>query len=119
MKHKAVFLFAMVLLGSSCSKEEATTPEYLEGKVLHVSCGGTVIQILSDRELGESWTDFLRENPEELENVVLASNVPLERQVEGTGLLFTYKPVEYFSGNNYCEIGGLPGKKIELLRLKP
>ncbi|MFT2011503.1 hypothetical protein ACMA1I_22725 [Pontibacter sp. 13R65] len=119
MKGSFVLLFLMAVLGSSCGKQETIALGYIEGKIIKATCGGTVIQVLSDRNIGETWPLPLQGQPETFHNVVLAGNVPQERQVEGDTLLFTYETVTHFSGNNYCEIGGLPRIKIEILRLKP
>ena len=106
-----------ILTAFSCEKDNNEQKCYA-GRVIQVSCGGTVIQLLSESKIiGETWENHFKSPSLRYENCVLAGNLPAEKQREGDTIHFSYKKVASFSEGNFCDIGGLPITKIEILKI--
>jgi hypothetical protein len=106
------FIFMALLFGTGCSEKEVS--EIVTARILKPTCGGTVMQIINATFKGEDWNFFVNLDgaldssnpPTTYENAVLVGNVPLNRQISGDTLKFSY--TQGLSGGNYCDIGGLP-----------
>lgn len=103
--------FAIMVL--SCDKENEF--EYCTGKLVEVTCGGSVVQFLgTDHIIGEEWNDIFSIPVLSYENCVLVGNLPIEKYEKGDTICFNYRIVEAFTSGNFCDIGGLPETKIEV-----
>ena len=64
---------AMPALSSTCNKSQKTG-EYLQGKVIRISCASYVVQVLNNNSIGEDgWKDQSNNNAQ-YDNVFAASN---------------------------------------------
>jgi hypothetical protein len=111
-----IFLEIAAIIGMSCENSEKTKPDYI-GKVILQSCGGTVMQLLDPKNYGESWTNHYTDPTYTYENCVLVGNLSPSIAVIDTIIGFDFKPVTFFSQGNFCDIGGLPNTKIEIVKL--
>ncbi|MEJ7780590.1 MAG: hypothetical protein WKF68_13490 [Daejeonella sp.] len=102
----------------SCDKEtsEALVSSCLKGKIIETTCGGTILQILSTKKVGVSWVNNFEPSAVSYDNSVLIGNVP-QGKSKGDTIYFEYKEVDHFSTGNFCDIGGLPKPKLEILAL--
>jgi len=112
------FLLILTLVLINCSREDkiAKEPDYV-GKVILVSCGGTVIQLLNSDTLGETWTNHFISPNLEYKNCVLVGNLNPSIAKSDTIFGLNFKFVDSFSSGIFCDIGGLPKTKIEIQEL--
>jgi hypothetical protein len=113
-----VFTIFGALILVNCKHEDSFTkePDYI-GKGIYISCGGTVVQFLNSDTLGETWTNpFISPNIE-FKNCVLVGNLSTSFARADTTFGFNFKFVNNFSKGNFCDIGGLPKTKIEIVDL--
>ncbi len=94
----------------SCEKNYAK--KCYDVKIIKISCGGTVVQFLSEEQIGETWKDASG-NSAIYQNSVLAGNIPTEKLKVGDVISLNFEKVASFSSGNFCDIGGLPSIKIE------
>jgi len=68
-------LAAMPAATFKCKKSSHTTPdEYLQGKVIRISCASFIVQVLNNDTIGEDgWKDMMNNNAQ-YNNVFNASN---------------------------------------------
>jgi hypothetical protein len=85
------------------------------GKILEITCGGTVIQFLESELIGENWVDNFSRPVLTYSNCVLAGNLPTSGFNKGDTISFLYKRVSAFQNDNFCDIGGLPHIKVEFI----
>lgn len=107
-----------ILISFTCEKDNSKTinGSCLKGEIIEVTCGGTVVQILSVKKIGENWGNYFQKPSVNYENSVLIGNVPQDK-IKGDTIYFNFKNVAQFSNGNFCDIGGLPDTKIEILNL--
>lgn len=104
------------IIAFSCNKENEF--ECSTGKIIEITCGGTVVQFLvKEQIIGEEWNDNFSTPVLSYENCVLVGNLPIESCEKGDTLYFSYRIVKAFTSGNFCDIGGLPGTKIEVSEL--
>lgn len=111
----------------SCSKEDlALNGQSVKAQVLYRSCAGTTLQwIETPTSKGQDWqwtTDptapASQTNPIKVyPNCVSAFDIPMEKQVVGDTLEFSYQEIKSPSGN-VCSLGGLPTLYISVKHLK-
>ena len=113
-----IVLLLLILTLINCSREDSIKkrPDFV-GKVIYLSCGGTVIQLLDSDTLGETWTNFFILPRIEYKNCVLVGNLNASFAKADTIFGLNFKFVDTFSKGNFCDIGGLPKTKIEILEL--
>lgn len=115
------------LLEGGCRRDRTSDEvmkEVVAARILRPTCAGTSMQLIDASFGGETWRcyvykdgEFDRLSPmETYENCVLVVNVPLERNVVGDTLLFTYTKGSI--PGNYCDLGGLPNQTISLETLR-
>lgn len=99
-----------------CSKnpEQNLNPTNFSGKIIEMTCGGTVIQFINtDSLIGETWLDFFGYNNIQYTNCVLNGDIgkPFKK---GDTVLFNFKKVTSLTGSGpFCDIGGLPQTIIQ------
>jgi hypothetical protein len=113
---KILLLLGLTILASFSCNEENETDCY-SGKIIEITCGGTVVQFLTDGTIGEEWINNFSFPALEYTNCVLVGNLSEENHEEGDVIYFDYKEVEVFTSGDFCDIGGLPNIKIEILEL--
>lgn len=119
---KSILPGLLILILVSCDTKEELDLKIIQdtdldisGRIIEDTCGGTVIQVLST-DIGEEWVNIFG-NSEKYKNAVL-SNLEINGDFELNQLVsFNFREVEYFEGF-YCDIGGLPDTKIEILDIK-
>lgn len=117
MKKLLMYLFIpffILLLNFSCNKNDNNSICY-QAKILKISCGGSVLQLLTEKKIGEEWHDF--DNNSIYQNCVLAGIIPSENKIVGDTINIEFNKVTTFSSGNFCDIGGLPSTKIEIKNL--
>lgn len=112
---KFLLLFNIIFLGFSCEKINEEDNCY-SVKILKSTCGGVVLEILSDKIIGVEWVDF-SENAKTYKNCVLVDKIEGLNKNTGDILTIDFKKVDNFKEGNFCDIGNLPSTKIEILNL--
>jgi len=73
MKKICILLAVLPFLSMKCIKN-AHNDQWLEGKVVRISCASFVVQVLNDKKIGEDgWKDIL-DDEKTYDDVVTASN---------------------------------------------
>lgn len=112
-KVKILLLFSIVLLGFSCEKiSEVDNCNTV--KVLKNTCGGVVLEILSDKIIGVEWVDF-SDNSKIYKNCVLVDKIEGLNKNEGDTIIIAFKKVDAFKEGDFCDLGNLTSIKIEIL----
>lgn len=106
----AIIVF-VCFLNFSCEKDNDAKQCY-SAKILKISCGGTVLQLLQENNLGEEWRDA--DDNTLYSNCVLAETIPSENKMPNNTIYIEFEKVNSFSTGNFCDIGGLPSTKIEI-----
>ena len=93
--------------------------EYISGKIIQITCGGTVVQLVDTNKIvGETWDNFFVTPIVSYSNCVLVGNLSSSNFNSGDTIYFNCKIVDFFSiGGPWCDIGGLPSIKIEITDL--
>ena len=115
--YSTIIFLILILPFLSCSSKDKIKeePDYV-AKVVCISCGGTVVQLLNSDSLGETWTNFFITPNKEYKNCILVnlnSSFAKTDSIFGLNLRF----VDYFSSGYFCDIGGLPKTKAEIQEL--
>ena len=105
----------VAILGAGCEKNEVS--KYSSGRIIEITCGGTIVQFLTDEIIGEEWNNHFSSPVLSYTNCVLVGNLSEESSEKGDTIYFNYERVESFSNSNFCDIGGLPEIKIEVSEL--
>lgn len=114
MKKLTISLFVSIfilLFGFGCEKNNSSN-HCIPAKVIKITCGGNVLQLLTEEQLGEEWKDF--ESGNFYKNCVLSSDIPSKNLVVGDTINVVVNRVISFSSGNFCDIGGLPSIKVEI-----
>lgn len=104
-------LIFVLLLNFGCEKSNNAKQCY-SAKILKISCGGIVLQLPEDNNIGEEWSNA--DDDTLYPNCVLAGALPSKGNVSGDTIYIEFKGVDTFSTGNFCDIGGLPPTKIEI-----
>ena len=128
MTMRCILLISWFLLVSSgCSKETLDAGgDYVKARVMYVSCGGTVLQLLDSTSItGTNWRWFRNltgpldasNSPQDYRHCITAFDIPSDRETISDTLEFTYKKL---SGppSPICTIGGLPNAYISVRQLR-
>ena len=105
---------ALFFLAFSCDKDDEI--DCYKGEIIEHTCGGTVVKFLGDEIVGEDWDNYFSSPVKSYTNCVLAGNIS-EDYEKGDTIYFSYKKVKYFTGDNYCDIAGLPNTLIEVSKM--
>lgn len=114
-----LFYTILILLLLSCAKQkEEVIEQYCNNaKVIKITCGGIVVQILKPENVGNVWIDASATEKPTYNNCVLVGNIPSNKQKEGSTISVKYQIVDQFGDGNFCDIGGLPTTKVHVLKL--
>lgn len=115
IKNILLLLGLTILASFSCNEDNGSN--CYSGKIIEMTCGGTVVQLLTKETIGEEWINNFSTPALEYTNCVLVGNLPEENYEKGDVIYFDYEKVEVFTTGNFCDIGGLPNIKIEILEL--
>lgn len=108
MKVLPLFL-VLVVMATSCKKDMPT--DCLKAKVIRITCAGTVIQVLSNNNIGEDeWLDIFGNNSR-YDNVFAASNSCLIASEHKVGDI-VYVTIDKPASNNciQCALYDAPPK---------
>ncbi|WP_293302672.1 hypothetical protein [Pedobacter sp. UBA4863] len=113
------FYTLIILLAFSCDKqdEKAEVQYCNNAKIIKTTCGGTVVQILKPENVGNVWTDASAAEKPTYNSCVLVGNIPSDKQKEGIVISIKYQIVSQFGDGNFCDIGGLPTIKVNVMKL--
>ncbi len=118
MKTNLFYTMLMLLLLSCAKQEEEAVEQYCNNvKIIKITCGGTVVQILKPENVGNVWIDASAAEKPNYNNCVLVGNMPSDKQNEGSTISVKYQTVGQFGDGNFCDIGGLPTTKVNVLKL--
>ena len=74
MKYIFVAVLVIPFLAFQCNKDRNDHKDWLEGKVVRISCASYVVQVLNNDAIGEDgWKDMF-DNNKEYDNAINASN---------------------------------------------
>jgi hypothetical protein len=106
------------LANCTSNDPESQFSQVVTAKIIQPTCGGTVMQVIDGEVKGEDWKSFFTSSNQTApyENSVLVGNVPVDRQIPGDVLQFSYTPGLTFG--QFCEIGGLPKSTISVIKIK-
>ena len=105
-----ILIFGL-FLNLSCEKKNYSSRCY-SAKILKISCGGTVLQLLNVENIGVDWRNS--ENNADYKNCVLAGIISPQTKSLGDTVYISFNKVDFFLKGNFCDIGGLPSTKIEV-----
>ncbi|WP_221392513.1 hypothetical protein [Dyadobacter sp. NIV53] len=122
-----MLLLSAGIVGISCNEKEVADDlghEVVTARILRPTCGGIAMQLIGASFDGDSWKYYANtKGPFDstntiitYEHCVLVGNVPLDKQVIGDTLMFTY--VKGLTPGNYCDLGGLPKYTISVKRIR-
>ena len=117
IKHFFLLICCFPILASQCKKERNNIDESLcsNAKVIKVTCGGIIIQLLKRTDIGSVWRDPTLSNGASYPNCVLIGKLADDQMDQGQVLSIKFEVVEFLGEGNYCEIGGLPNTKISIM----
>lgn len=117
---KKLWLIGAIVPFLAFQCEKHTECEWLEGKVVRISCATVVVQLLNNTEIGQDgWKDMM-DNDKEYNDVITASNkcTIAEKVTKGEIIRFTISGPKPDSSCYICLIYDGPPNKAYEIRLK-
>jgi len=117
---RLLIVYSIFNMAFSCEKiTEKSSEIYSTGKIIKITCGGTVLQFIdTDEIIGETWNNWMVPQGSPIisySNCVLVGHIPINEFIEGDTIFIKYNKVDFFTiGGPWCAIGGLPKTLIEI-----